>query len=196
MNTGGTSIYSPQYGAQPVRVEEAPRFAVESRYTFQDLLTLNQLVGKTTRRVVTLPTRILCAVLGGWMLMFTGLQLWLGSIAVITPISLLMGLFLIALSVFYHHINAWQSKRLMVKFDGTARFDFLAESFTERTSVGVTSHPYGAIYAAYHFKNRFFVFLDKKHSYILPEAEFVQGLLAEFKPFLEQKCGKKVIDIR
>lgn len=175
--------------------DEHARFELTVNYTFQDLLTLNRLAGKTTRKWPTRFNRIFSAAMGILLFLF-GILSWGEEFTSFTLFSLLMGLFFIGLSLGYHHLNASKSRRMMIKTSVPGSIAFGGQGFTERTNLGTSFRPYAAVYALYHFQSRFFIFLDKKHGYILPEKDFSLGLPAEFGSFLEERCNKKIIYIR
>lgn len=175
--------------------DEPARFELTVDYTFRDLLSLNRLAGKTTRKWRTRFVRVFSAAVG-ILLIFSGILLLGEELTSFTLFSFLMGFFFIGLSLGYHHLNATQSRRMMIKTSGPGAIAFGGQGFTERTNLGTSFRPYAAVYALYHFQSRFFIFLDKKHGYILPEEDFTLGLPAEFGVFLEERCSKKIIYIR
>ena len=52
--------------------------------------------------------------------------------------------------------------------------------------------PYHAFERLYHYRDRYFLFVDKLHAYILPKDRFVVGDSADFRAFIEAKTGKTV----
>lgn len=52
--------------------------------------------------------------------------------------------------------------------------------------------PYHAFERLYHYRDRYFLFVDKLHAYILPEDRFVVGDSVDFRAFIEAKTGKTV----
>lgn len=50
--------------------------------------------------------------------------------------------------------------------------------------------PYHAFERLYHYRDRYFLFVDKLHAYILPEDRFVVGDSADFRAFIEAKTGQ------
>ena len=98
--------------------------------------------------------------------------------------------------IFYHRINALQSRRLLVKTAGEGTVVLSDTEFTEQTSLGTASHPYSAFLSVIRYRGRLFLFVDKRHAYILPDERMTVGDPAGVDAFLEEKCGKPVRVLR
>lgn len=69
---------------------------------------------------------------------------------------------------------------------------FSDEGLAQSSSKAAASVPYHAFERLYHYRDRYFLFVDKLHAYILPEDRFVVGDSADFRAFIEAKTGKTV----
>ena len=193
------AAYAPLYQSSRAAGEEREEelyFQVEVDDSFRDLLALNRLGGKILKRWHTRVVRVFAAFLGTLFLLGTLPFFFEQGFSPAALIPLMMGLFLIGLSLGYHYLNALQSRRRMMAAAVKGIITFGRDSFTKCHGLGKSVHPYAAVYALYRDKKRFFLFLDKKHSYILPESGFRSGHPAELGPFLEEKCHKKINYIR
>ena len=57
-------------------------------------------------------------------------------------------------------------------------------------------YPYSSIIGAYHYQERYFLFIDKRRALILPERGLTQGDMGSLRSFLEDKIGKTVVELR
>lgn len=55
---------------------------------------------------------------------------------------------------------------------------------------------YDVFTGIYHWRETYFLFIDKTVAYILPERGLVEGDLASFGAFLEQKTGLKIKELK
>ena len=69
---------------------------------------------------------------------------------------------------------------------------FSDEGLAQSSSKAAASVPYHAFERLYYYRDRYFLFVDKLHAYILPEDRFVVGDSADFRAFIEAKTGKTV----
>lgn len=106
-------------------------------------------------------------------------------------VSLLMGGLLILLTLFRTRINAWGSRRQAMK-TGNLTIKFSAEGLTETSRMGTFSMPYGNVERVFYYRERYFLFLDKRHAHILPERAFAVGDPKDFPAFIEDRTGKRV----
>ena len=74
----------------------------------------------------------------------------------------------------------------------TLTMKFSDEGLAQSSSKAAASVPYHAFERLYHYRDRYFLFVDKLHAYILPEDRFVVGDSADFRAFIEAKTGKTV----
>lgn len=105
--------------------------------------------------------------------------------------AVLMGVAFLLLFVFKNRVNAWASKRntgkienLTIKCSDTA--------ITEKHEQALVQMPYTSFTRIFHYKKRYFLFLDKRRAYILPEERFVVGDPHDFADFIAVKTGKPV----
>lgn len=170
-------------------------FRFQFDYTLEDMNALSRLAGKTYRRKKVLITRTVLALLGLAYLamgaLFFADQSWVVGI-----ILFVAGVFFAAVAIFYHQGTAWRSKRMMVEGEGTFTVDLEEENVRGRSGKGESAYPYSAVTGAYHYQERYFLFVDKRHAMLLPERGLVQGDGAALKGFLEEKLGKEIKEIR
>ena len=171
-------------------------FEADVSYSFQDLLALNQLAGKTTRKWKNRIVRILLLVVGLLSLVMSALLASIGAFDMGDAPMVVLGLLLLMLAVYHNHFNAWLSRRMLLKGGGQVRYLFGEENFRVVTGSGITEHPYGVVEELYRYRGRFFFFFDKRHGYILPEESFIQGTAEAFLPFIQEKCGQACKTVR
>lgn len=166
------------------------------RYTYDDLLALNIVSGKTYRKWRSRIVRLLCLLLGGFLLLTSALMIACGEpfSQVIFPVT--VGALALLVGIFYHRVNALQSRRMMVKTAGEGTVALSDTEFTEQTSLGTASHPYSAFLSVIRYRGRLFLFVDKRHAYILPDERMTVGDPTGVDAFLEEKCGKPVRVLR
>ena len=92
-----------------------------------------------------------------------------------------------------HHfrLNAWGARKQSLQVENLT-MKFSDEGLTQSSSKAAASVPYHAFERLYHYRDRYFLFVDKLHAYILPEDRFVVGDSADFRAFIEAKTGKTV----
>lgn len=171
------------------------RFQFKLTYAFEDLLVLNRVVRKTYRRW---PARIsrgvgfflcaLCVPLGIFLL-------YLGELLT-GFLDLLLGLVILALTIWYDRINAWASRRLLLKDTGEITVTLDEDGLLEQSLKGEAFYPYGAFIGGFHCRGRYLLFLDKKHGVILPEYAVTAGDPAALGVWLTEKLGKEIIEVR
>ena len=164
-------------------------FEVRSELDFPQLLALNRLSGKTYRKWISRCSRGIGGLLGSVLILSNILLMQSEGFYIgVVPGFLLGGVFL-AVCFFYHYVNAWGSSRQIIKKarQSTVRMD--EAGFTEESEMATIHHKYSVFYALYTYSGYFFLFLDKKHAYILPKAAFVRGDPAVFPQFIEEKSG-------
>lgn len=164
-------------------------------YDFQDLLTLNRVASRCYRRWRTLIFRAVAILVGTLNLLLTGLLLWADGFSGMMLLNLLFGICLPALGVFYHRFNAWNSKRMLVKGTGELTVTLEEEGVREQSVKGEGFYRWDAFIGAYHDRERYLLFLDKKHAAILPERALIQGDKMLLKAYLEEKLQKEVKEI-
>ncbi len=171
-------------------------FEVRLTYSHQDLVALNCLAAKLTRPLLKMLFKIMSIGIGVFLCLAGLMMLLVEGIDVFRIFTLLLGLACLGMGLFEHHVNALVSRRLMIKGEGEIRDIFDWDGFCEETQSGTTRRPYSALSQIVHYKNRYFLFLDKRHAYILPEDKFTVGDPQQFKAFIEEKCGKPLQVIR
>ncbi len=172
------------------------KFQIKVVHDWKVLVELNRLAGKTVRkwqmrlmRAFVLAAGTLAFVAG--VMMIAGGQLDVQSI-----VNIAVGIVFLLLGIFPYQVNAWGSNRNMVNKFKEGIISFTEEAMVLESQLGSSNYFYGIVSDLYRSRGYFFLFVDKRHSYILPESGFVLGSPAEFPAFIEGKCGKEMKVIR
>ncbi len=105
--------------------------------------------------------------------------------------AVLMGVALLLLFVFKNRVNAWASRRNMAKVENLT-IKCSDDVITEKSTKMLVQVPYTTIARVFHYRQRYFLFVDKRRAYILPEAHFVVGDPHDFASFITEKTGRTV----
>lgn len=168
-------------------------FQFQYEYTLEDMDALSRVTAKTYRRKKVLIYRTVLAVLG---LAYLGMGFYLFSAnAMVGGILIAAGLLFAAISLFFHRGTAWRSKRMMVNGGEKVTVILEPEGVRGKSRMGEDFCPYTAVIGGYHYRERYFLFLDKRHAMLLPEKSLTQGEPAALKGFLEEKLEKEIIEI-
>lgn len=170
-------------------------FQFNYEYTLDDMNALSRVTAKTYRKKKVLLYRLVSALLGAGYLAFGGMMLAEGSLG-FGIVGLVLGLFFGAVALFYHSGAAWRSKRMMAEDAGELTAELEETGIRGRSQKGEDFYPYASFIGAYHYKGRYFLFQDKRHAVLLPDAGLVEGSAAELKSFLERKLGKTIAELR
>ena len=164
-------------------------FEISTEYTYQDYLAFARLVMRTYQKGLSLVLRLLLGLAGGCylavslLMLFTegfGLEwLWVG----------IVGLLLLVTAIFTGPLNALRSSRHAVQGTGPIRFRFSEDCFSHECALESGLHPYRALHALWRFRGRYFLFLDRRHAYILPASGLSDGAPADFERFLSERTG-------
>ena len=166
-------------------------------YTYQDLLALCRVAAKRYRRGRTIAVRSLLLVLGLAMIELGGLLvlgelLSGGGFPLQGALVVLLGLVYLGLSVFYHRFTAWRSSRMQIKDLGEVTVTLDDAGVRERGRKGESFHPYSSFISCFHSRERYFLFVDKKHAVILPEQAIAMGDPAALGAKLAEKFGGRI----
>ncbi len=139
-----------------------------------------------------------------WKYVFAIIMLLAGAIIVVEGIlllalgnigqglfSLALGLLLALLFLFRARVNAWSARRNMAKMENMT-IKLSADHITETNAGAMFQVPYGNVERVFYYRERYFLFLDKRHAHILPEAHFAVGDPKDFSAFIEDRTGKQV----
>ena len=170
------------------------RFQFKLTYAFEDLLVLNRVVRKTYRRRPARLIRGFCFLLGALCVPAGGVLLYLGETAM-GLLGLLVSLVLLAQSVWYDRINAWTTRRLLLKDTGEITVTLEEDGIRERSLKGEGFYPYEAVIGGFACRGRYLLFLDKKHGAILPERAITEGDPAALGVWPAEKLGKEITEV-
>ena len=151
-------------------------------YRKEDFRALSKLVGKTTRKWSSRIISVFGFAVGLFAFLSGILMLWSDrEISDLTATLLL----------FRNRLNAWGARKQSLQVENLT-IKFSDEGLAQSSSKAAASVPYHAFERLYHYRDRYFLFVDKLHAYILPEDRFVVGDSADFRAFIEAKTGKTV----
>lgn len=160
-------------------------------YRKEDILALSRLSSRIVRKWRSRIMRIFCTVLGMGILGSGVAVLTLPGMTLNGIVWILLGVILLLVSVFYNRINAWGTRKQTLQVENLT-IKFSDEGLAQSSSKAAASVPYHAFERLYHYRDRYFLFVDKLHAYILPEDRFVVGDSVDFRAFIEAKTGKTV----
>lgn len=175
-------------------------FRFQFEYNFEDLLILNRVVAKIAKPGQRIANLILYTILFCFGLFVTligilGLLL-LDHDTARSVLFLVAGLLYLALVLFRQRINALHSKKLLLKGTGELTVVLDEDGVSEHSAKGEAQYPWAAFVGGYLCKERYLLFLDKRHAIILPKRALVKGDFTELNGFLAEKLGKEIREIR
>ena len=170
-------------------------FQFQFAYTLEDLTALSRVVAKTYRRRRMLINRIFLALMAVAYLILGGLLFSIGK-AVQGIVTMAFGVLLAALCLFYHRWIARRSRRSLMEGSGVNTVTLEEERISDKNEKAESTYPYSSIIGAYHYQERYFLFVDKRHALVLPERSLTQGDADSLRSFLEDKIGKTVVELR
>lgn len=169
-------------------------FQFQYDYTLEDMNALSRVTAKTYRRKKVLILRVVLALLGLAYLFVGGVMLS-GKGTVPGLILMAAGLLFGAMAVFYHQGTAWRSKRMLMEGMGSLTVTLEEEGLRGKSGLGEEFFPYSAIIGGYRYRERYFLFLDKRHAMLLPERALTRGDGAGLKAFLSERIGKEIKEL-
>lgn len=169
------------------------RFQFE--YDFGDMLTLNRVAAKVNRRVIVTILYIVLFLCGAFVAL-TGVLMLLAGDMVRGILFLVIGAAYMALILFRRRIDAWRSKRMLLKGTGELTVTLDGEGVYERSAKGEAYYPWRVFLNGCHSGGRYLLFIDKRHAAILPERALVEGDPAALKAFLEDRLQMEIKEIR
>ena len=169
-------------------------FQFQYEYTLEDMDALSRVTAKTYSRRKVLFYRTVLMVLG---LAYLGMGGYLFSgNAMVGGILMTAGLLFTVISIFFHRGTAWRSKRMMINGGGEVAVTLEEEGVRGKSQTGEDFCPYTSVISGFHYWERYFLFLDKRHAILLPERGLIQGEPTGLNHFLEEKLGKEIKEIR
>lgn len=163
-------------------------------YSLEDLNALSRVAGKTYRRTKVVVFRTVLALLGVAYL-YVGGVLIAGGGTLVGIILLVAAALFGSLAIFYHQGTAWRSKRMMVEGMGSLTVTLEEEGLRGESGLGEEFFLYSAIIGAFHYRDRYFLFLDERHATLLPERALTEGDPAGLRSFLTEKLGAEIKEL-
>lgn len=164
-------------------------------YSYQDLLVLCRVTARCYRRVRTVIYRTVVVLLGLAMLGLGALLLWAEGVNSLGAALVLLGLLYLGLAVFHYRLAAWSSSRMQLKDVGEITVTLDDAGVRERGRKGEGFYPYSSFIGCVHSQGRYFLFLDKKHAVVLPEAAVTVGAPAALGARLAEKFGGAIQEV-
>ena len=95
-------------------------------------------------------------------------------------------------------VNRWMISRLYKANAGMLATEYRFGESGVRTGTGEASSIYtwAAFRELYHSKGVYYLFIDANHAMILPERSFTQGEPAAFGPYMAEKTGQEMKEIK
>ncbi len=169
------------------------QFRVDA-YTLEDYEALSRLSMKTIRRVPLLIRRMIYVLFALSYLALGGFGIWRQRWA-FGAFFVAGGIFFTVLAVFWHPLTARRLRKQRIKGVGTLTMELDENGIRDFHQMGEGLTLYSAITDAFHYRERYFLTLEKRQALLLPEQALIQGDAASLRAFLEAKLGKKIKEI-
>lgn len=170
-------------------------YQFQFEYNFKDLLTLNRVYTKARGCWSARILRTLEIVIGALNLLAV-VMFWNAIDAFPRLlVNLIFGLLLVGIGVFRTRLNAWSSKRMLVKDTGVLTVTLDEDGVREHNKKGEGIYRWDALVDGYHSRERYLLFVDKKHAIVLPERALTQGDSTQLKSFIEARLGQEIKEI-
>ncbi len=169
------------------------KFGVE--YSFKDFIALNKLYAKKMKKWWRRAIEIFYIV-AGIIFILIGAVMLTEEISFSWFFVIFLGIILILLMVFAPYLGAIQTKRLLLQDEHKMEFSFEEEFFIETTDKSESKRFYNSIFSLYFYKDRYFIFLDKRHAYIIPKDFLKEINQDEFIKFISEKSEKEWIYVK
>lgn len=161
-------------------------------YTHQDLVALNRAARKVYRRG-SLLFRLIGAVVGVGSLLIGALMVKEGGL--VGGLNVLFGVLLVGSALWYDHLNALLSRRMLMRGTGEYTFNVEAEGLREKSRKGESFYPYESMIGVVRCRGCYLFFLDKRHAAILPERVVPVAERAALEGSLKEKV-KEIKEIK
>lgn len=173
------------------------QFCLPLGYATADLVNLNRVYVKMgpIRRWLRPLLRWAMTLCGAALLVVGAVMLVGGAedgLIISTIIFLVVGLLWLLVGLFANRVNAWSSRRLMMKGLGNITVILDESGVTETSDKGTALHPFSAFVDVVYYRNTYFLFFDKRHAIILPTRAMTQGSPATFADWWSQHSGKEI----
>ena len=170
-------------------------FYLPHGYEKQDILALNKVVvrKKPILRIFVPILRIALSAFGLFLLI-AGLMFLFGDYDEKSTgvFCVLVGAIWFFLGVFYFRYLAWRSRRVAIKNTGALTVTLTEDGIGETNTMTSAVFPYSTIQEIVCYCDTYFLFVDKRHAFILPIRHFSAGTVASFEAFIGEKCGKSI----
>lgn len=166
-------------------------------YTHEDLWVFNRVYRKVYRHWGTVLRVIAC--LFGVLNVFAGLlTLWAQILAEehFFLWNLLIGAFLLWVALRYDHINARSSRRMLLKDTGEFTITLEETGLREQSRKGEGFYPWASFIGLCYSRERYLLFLDKRHAIIIPQRAMGESSIVSAREFMQQKTQKEIKEIR
>lgn len=177
--------------------EERYMFQFRLSYTTQDILALYQVAAKARKRWGARLLQAFYVVIGLLTMVIGVLLLALGSSMVLGITLVVAGGFYVALGIFRSRLSARRAIKMRVDGASEVEVTLTDDGFRSQDQRGGENYlPYTAVCDLYHYRDRYFIYVDKKHATILPEGALIQGDLSALSGFLKEKTGRTITELK
>lgn len=169
------------------------RFQFEN--SFQDMRVLNRVAAKAYFKWAT-AFWVFAAVVGllGTVMI---LKTWDShrAIAIFELVTVVLLFILMLLWLLCRYGGAWFTRKMQVKDMGeqAVTLDEDGVHVQSQKAEGLTR--WDAFCDGFYCRERYLLFIDRSHAFVLPKQALVQGDVAMLKAYLEEKLGKEIKEI-
>jgi hypothetical protein len=128
---------------------------------------------------------------GAAMLVFMTLAL-ARRFSPLLAVDLVLAAVMLLAAVFYHPLTARASFRRYPREALRTVYAFGPEDFAQVTALGTDRHGYEELHALFHWKGCYFLFLDQRRCFVVPESGITWGDPETFPLFLQSKTHRPV----
>lgn len=170
------------------------RFSFSTDYDFAALTAMSKVLGKTIQS----KRRIIVNIFGFLYIGLCLLLLFITDFSLhISTVVIYVVMLLVLLSIiFRNRYMAFWAKRGMIKGTEHAYVEFHDDGYNSKTEVGESHFQYGSILNVAETKDYFIFVLSKVHSQAYAKKSMQGGSEEDFRNFIEQRTGKKIIKIK
>lgn len=169
-------------------------YRFQFKYDFEDAMTMCRVHEKVHRRWPTLIVRVFGVALGIFALLDAAFLIALGTDSIgLCVVLMVLGLLLLSEKLWRPRLNAWQIARVSADVVLTVALE--EDGVRSESEKGESWNPWSAFDEAWYSKERYLLFLDKRHVVILREQALVKGDPAGLRVFLEDKLQMEIKEI-
>ena len=166
-------------------------FKITTQYTFSDFLMLNRLSSKTYRKWRTVLFRLFTGLLGTAFTFIGILMMATEGFSATWLFVLITGVWMLLMAVFINQVQAYRTGRMKLAGISEITYHFDEDSIRVVTAKQTSLTPYSSLHSIFRYRERYFLYLDRQHAFIVPFACFADGERECFERFLCEKAGRE-----